>query len=97
MKGHFFDGSSIAITRSGNTFTGYAAFVDSDLSVEAIYRMNDVTSSPAQAFVRDNGRMGSVGSTGSEPDEGDVGGIGTHLRLRARGPSSGRCHATRGT
>ena len=85
VKGHFFDGSSVAITRSGNTFTGYAAFVDSDLGVEAIYRMNDVTSSPAQAFVRDNGRMGSVGSTGIEPDEGDVGGIGTHLRLRARG------------
>ena len=31
-KGHFFDGSSVAITRSGNTFTGYAAFVDSDLA-----------------------------------------------------------------
>jgi hypothetical protein len=84
-NGHFFDGSSVAITSSGSTFTGFAAFIDTDLNTESIWRMNDVTSSPPQPFVRDNGRLGSMGDTGDEADEGDLGPIGTHVRLRAHG------------
>jgi hypothetical protein len=84
-NGHFYDGSALAITQSGNTFSGFAAFIDTDLNTEAIWKMNDVNSSPAQAFVRDTGRVGSIGDTGDEPDEGDLGEIGTHLRLRAHG------------
>ncbi len=84
-NGHFFDGSSVAITRSGNTFTGWAGFIDTELSTETIWRMSDVTSSPPQAFVRDNGRVGTMGDTGESVPEGDVGAIGTHVRLRAHG------------
>src|SRR6185295_5365167 len=63
-KGHFYDGSSTAITRFGSTFSGFAGFVDTDTAAEAIWSMADVSSNPATPFVKDNGRMGSLGDMG---------------------------------
>jgi hypothetical protein len=84
-KGHFYDGSAVAITKSGTTFSGFAAFVDTDTGREAVWKMADVTGAPpAQQFVRESQRMGTMGNIGV-PDNGELGEIDTHQRLQADG------------
>ena len=77
--GHFYDGSSMAITQSGSTFSAFAGFIDINLSREAVWTMADVSSNAADPFVIDPTRMGSMGPIGI------LGGIDTHMRLRADG------------
>jgi hypothetical protein len=84
-KGHFFDGSSSAITKVGTTFVGFVSFVDTDLHRESVWKMDDVTSAPAHPFVRDPSRLGAMGDTGDDGLHGDLAEIGTHERLRADG------------
>jgi hypothetical protein len=85
-KGHFYDGSAVAVTKSGSTFSGFAAFIDTDTGKEAVWKMADVTGAPpAQQFVQEALKTGTMGNNGG-PDTGDVGPVDTHLRLIADGP-----------
>jgi hypothetical protein len=84
-KGHFYDGSAAAITKSGATFSGFAGFIDTDLHREAIWKMVDVTGvAPSQQFVRETLRTGTLGTMGV-PQNGELGELETHVRLRADG------------
>jgi hypothetical protein len=85
-KGHFYDGSAVAITKTGTVFSGFAGFIDTDTGKEAVWKMADVTGAPpAQQFVQEALRTGTMGNNGV-PDTGEEGEIDTHLRLIADGP-----------
>ncbi len=84
-KGHFYDGTSVAITKTGTTFAGFVAFVDTDTGKEAVWKMADVTGAvPAQQFVQEALRTGTMGNMGV-PDNGETGPIDTHVRLDSDG------------
>ena len=84
-KGHFYDGSAVAITQTGSTFSGFAAFIDTDTSREAVWKMADVTGAvPTQQFVKDPLRTGTLGTMGA-PQNGELGQLETHVRLQADG------------
>ena len=80
--GHFYDGSSMAVTQNGSGgFSAFAAFIDTETHREAIWSMPDVTSNAANPFQPDNTLMGKIGAL---PDD-SLGPIETHVRLRASG------------
>jgi len=85
-KGHFYDGSAVAVTKSGSTFSGFAGFIDTDTGKEAVWKMANVTGAPpAQQFVQEALRTGTMGNNGPA-DNGELGPIGTHLRFITDGP-----------
>jgi hypothetical protein len=88
--GHFYDGSSMAVTQNGSGFSAFAAFIDTETNREAIWRMPDVTSNAANPFQPDNTLMGNVGSL---PDD-SLGEIETHVRLLASGSDLWKMSAT---
>jgi hypothetical protein len=83
-NGHFWDGSSMAVTQTGSVFSAFASFIDTELDREATWAMDDVTSNATHPFHPDTTVMGNVGSLAPV---GILEGIDSHVRLRADGPS----------
>jgi alpha-tubulin suppressor-like RCC1 family protein len=80
--GHFYDGSSVAVTKNSNgSFSAFAGFIDISKSREAIWMMDDISSSAPNPFHPDTTRMGGLIGVGSLP--GTLEDIETHVRLKA--------------
>ncbi len=83
-NGHFWDGSSMAVTTTGSVFSAFAGFIDAEVDREAVWAMDDITSTATDPFHADTTIMGNVGSLAPV---GILQGIDSHMRLRATGPS----------
>ena len=80
--GHFYDGTSMAVTANGaGGFSAFAAFIDTKRNREAVWTMPDVTSNSPNPFQFDGTIMGNLGALPLD----SLGPIDTHVRLRASG------------
>jgi hypothetical protein len=80
--GHFYDGSSMAVTQSpGGGHSAFVAFIDTEKDRQAVWTMDDATSNAAHPFHLDSTVMGNVGQLPGE----ELGEIETHVRLAAAG------------